>query len=357
MASAIRQLAGMGGDVRKIAALLKKKAPPGHILAYITPQEAQLLKARGGSGKEHENTGILSFEEEFTDYGGEFDSTATSGGEAPAAETPAFEPGSAAYMASEAQNVSLPNITQELPAQEVGAGRTPYGGGVDLFAGEQVETPVFAPPSYSDYGAPTGFGAPGTAYETAGVPSVAGAEKAVPEEEGLGAKAEKLSKYLDKNKGLTQLLGAGAMGLGALYRGRQGAKQAESLRSELGALGEQYKTQGQELMRRGQTGELTPAQQRQVQALRAQAAQGAERRGGVGAQQSEAQIQAYAQQLSQQNIDQGIRLMGIADQYQAAAIKAGYTASKDAQAASDRFYAAMSQFLVSPNQPVKQRAE
>ena len=75
MASAIRQLAGMGGDVRKIAALLKKKAPPGHILAYITPQEAQLLKARGGSGKEHENTGILSFEE------GDFDSTGLDTGE------------------------------------------------------------------------------------------------------------------------------------------------------------------------------------------------------------------------------------------------------------------------------------
>lgn len=355
MASAIRQLAGMGGDVRKIAALLKKKAPPGHILAYITPQEAQLLKARGGSGKEHENTGILSFEEEFTDYGGEFDSTATSGGEAPAAETPAFEPGSAAYMASEAQNVSLPNITQELPAQDVGAGRTPYGGGVDVTAGQQIETPSFAPGrTAADTRAlfgEEGYGAAASPAEMAAAPA------ATPEAEGIGTKAEKFSKYLDKNKGLTQLLGAGAMGLGALYRGRQGARQAESLRGELGALGEQYKTQGQELMRRGQTGELTPAQQRQVQALRAQAAQGAERRGGVGAQQSEAQIQAYAQQLSQQNIDQGIRLMGIADQYQAAAIKAGYTASKDAQAASDRFYAAMSQFLVSPNQPVKQRAE
>jgi hypothetical protein len=33
------------------------------MLAYITPEEAQVLKDRGGSGKPHENTGIPSFDE------------------------------------------------------------------------------------------------------------------------------------------------------------------------------------------------------------------------------------------------------------------------------------------------------
>ena len=71
MASAIRQMTGVGGDVRKIARLLQKKAPPGHMLAYINQEEADLLKARGGSGKPHADTGVPSFEEEdlFSDIG------------------------------------------------------------------------------------------------------------------------------------------------------------------------------------------------------------------------------------------------------------------------------------------------
>ena len=70
MASTLKKLTGMGGDVRKIAALLQKKAPPGHKLAYINDEEAALLKARGGSGKPHADTGIPSYQEVDTSYGG-----------------------------------------------------------------------------------------------------------------------------------------------------------------------------------------------------------------------------------------------------------------------------------------------
>jgi len=70
MATTLKKLTGMGGDVRKIAALLQKKAPPGHKLAYINDEEAALLKARGGSGKPHADTGVASYEPEDTSYGG-----------------------------------------------------------------------------------------------------------------------------------------------------------------------------------------------------------------------------------------------------------------------------------------------
>jgi len=45
MASTLKKLTGMGGDVRKIAALLQKKAPPGHKLAYINDEEAALAQS------------------------------------------------------------------------------------------------------------------------------------------------------------------------------------------------------------------------------------------------------------------------------------------------------------------------
>ena len=56
----------VGADVRQIARLLQAKAPENHMLAYITPEEAQLLKDRGGSGMPDPQTGIPSFQEEFT---------------------------------------------------------------------------------------------------------------------------------------------------------------------------------------------------------------------------------------------------------------------------------------------------
>ena len=62
MASALRKMTSVGADVRQIAALLQAKAPKGHMLAYITPQEAALLKAEGGAGMPYEDTGIPSFE-------------------------------------------------------------------------------------------------------------------------------------------------------------------------------------------------------------------------------------------------------------------------------------------------------
>ena len=65
MASALRKMTTVGADVRQIAALLQAKAPKGHMLAYITPQEAALLKAEGGAGTPHEDTGIPSFQDEF----------------------------------------------------------------------------------------------------------------------------------------------------------------------------------------------------------------------------------------------------------------------------------------------------
>ena len=60
----LKKMTRMGADVRQIARLLQAKAPENHMLAYITPEEAQMLKDRGGSGKPHADTGIPSFEDE-----------------------------------------------------------------------------------------------------------------------------------------------------------------------------------------------------------------------------------------------------------------------------------------------------
>jgi len=62
--------------------------------------------------------------------------------------------------------------------------------------------------------------------------------------------------------------------------------------------------------------------------VQAQAAQGAEKRGGVGAQQAMAQVEAFRQQLLQQQYDYGLKLSGLADNITMGAIKTGLQADQ-----------------------------
>jgi hypothetical protein len=57
----LKNMTRVGADVRQIARLLQAKAPENHMLAYITPEEAQLLRDRGGSGMPDPETGVPSF--------------------------------------------------------------------------------------------------------------------------------------------------------------------------------------------------------------------------------------------------------------------------------------------------------
>ena len=68
MATSLDTISGIGANARKLAKLLQAKAPEGHMLAYINPREAALLKAHGGSGKPEPETGIPSFEETLPQY-------------------------------------------------------------------------------------------------------------------------------------------------------------------------------------------------------------------------------------------------------------------------------------------------
>jgi hypothetical protein len=57
----LKKMTRVGADVRQIARLLQAKAPENHMLAYITPEEAQLLRNRGGSGMPDAETGVPTF--------------------------------------------------------------------------------------------------------------------------------------------------------------------------------------------------------------------------------------------------------------------------------------------------------
>lgn len=308
MVSAVRKLTGVGGDVRQIARLLQKKAPPGHMLAYINQEEADLLKARGGSGKPHANTGIPSFDEE----------------------------GIGAAYQYQPQDYSNPpaEYTAETPPAAAPVEAAPATQGAEPSAGAYL--PVSTPASGAD------FPSYQYQYPSADMPAesarlermAAITPAAITPGVGAGAAQDldllgRASKATGLKEETLQKLGIG--GLQALVGGiqaRQASQAGQAAKEEMAAMAAPYRAQAQELITKAQRGELTPVGQQQLQAVQAQAAQGAEKRGGVGAQQAAVQVEAFRQQLLQQQLDYGFKLSGIADNIMTGAIKTGIQADQ-----------------------------
>jgi len=312
MATAIKNLTRMGTDVRKIAALLRAKAPEGHMLAYISPEEAQVLKDRGGSGKPHADTGIPSFEldddlalqgdtgasstpspkADSTNYGGDTQyggQPATTGGDL----TPLTS-----YNIPESQ--PIPNV-QAQPQQAI----EPVQG--------YVQTPT-APVS-----------TPSGAYN----PALDAGQGDYPSTGKIGQEAT----TKDTGKGMSDqtMKQLGIAGLGALLGASQARKAAASGQAgaqQLQQLATPYQVQGQQLQAQAQAGNLTPAGQQSLQALQAQVAQGAQARGGVGVQQGAAAVEALRQQLLAGQYQLGLQVSSIGDKIAQGAIQTGMQADQ-----------------------------
>ena len=304
MTSAIRNITGVGGDIRKIARLLQKKAPPGHMLAYINQEEADLLKARGGSGRPHEDTGIPSYDEEG--IGSAYQSDAPDYSTAPdqsAAETSRLQNVTVSAPADGAVRSDFTNVYAQPPRPDI-----PIGPG------------AYVPGTPQTGAAPTGT--PGTP-----VPFTPPQLQPKPDQDLLG-KVKEITGLTLKDETIQKLGIGGLQALVGAYQANKAAQAGQAGKEEMAAMAAPYRTQAQDMIAKAQRGELTPVGQQQLQAVQAQAAQGAEKRGGVGAQQSMAQVEAFRQQLLQQQYDYGLKLSGIADNIMTGAIKTGMQADQ-----------------------------
>lgn len=335
----LKKLTRMGADVRQIARLLQAKAPEGHMLAYITPEEAKLLKSQGGSGKEHEDTGVPSFQLEY-DTGG-------------------YDTGGFEGLSSE--TVQAPPVANvQTTVQD-----RPFEGGAPIDLGYAPGTTPTNKPIDLGQAAPVSAPAPVSTPEAPYLPQGAFPAGAyAPPEGGAGRGYEPYQidttppktmgdKYRDLAKGLgvteDQLGKLGIAGVSTLYNAYQSNKaqrEAEAAKREQQGLAAPYQQKGAELQRAAQAGELTPEGQRQLQAVQAQAAQQASARGGaVGAAQTQAQIEALRSQLLQQQYDYGLKLSGIGDQIALGAIKTGLEADRYVQSLNSSFYTNMMYML------------
>jgi hypothetical protein len=312
MASAVRQMTGVGGDIRKIARLLQKEAPPGHMLAYINQEEADLLKARGGSGEPHANTGVPSFQTQAElDSYDQYYTGAPAESYGRGAYLPEYDVG--AYQ----ESARVPIQTSEFVAP--GTAFPQYRSRSEVTADVPVDiaAATAALPSSAEGTARfTAAGAPTEGYERGAY---------LPAAQPVAEKGF-FEGMKDETKARLGIGGAQAV-LGA-YQISQATEQAKKYREDMAKLAQPYQAEGKKLIAQAQSGQLTPAAQQQLQAAQAQAAQGAQSRGGVGAQQAMMAVENMRQQLLQNQYDYGLKVSGIGDQIASGAIRAGMQADQ-----------------------------
>jgi len=313
----LKNMTRVGADVRQIARLLQAKAPENHMLAYITPEEAQLLKDRGGSGMPDPETGVPSFAPAY-DYG--------------ATENTVYDYGNEAYTTpvqpqTQIESVALPPVSSY---ESQGVFSQPD---YSSFMPTPVAAPQVGPVPEVSF-TPTGVTTYGPGY---GQPEEKAIDTSRPvEDKNIMAR---LSEATGMSKESLARLGLG--GIQAVLgerASRKAAEQGQRGKAEIQALAQPFQARGAELQRQAQAGELTPVARQQLQAAQAQAAQAASARGGVGSQQTAARIAAIRNQLLQQQNDYGMKLTSIGDQIALGAIRTGLQADQYANQLTSSYF-------------------
>ena len=320
MAKQLAALLGGGLDLKALAEMLRMQGRgQDTILAHITPQEAALLKARGGAGTMNPATGLPEFQEE--DY---YDYSSPEATQEIQAAFPQTEP-------TFTRGVSLRNYVSEEPAvsaqgfeytpeTSIGQGQFPVISSISTRAFE----PQFPQISANE------FVGPQQVRDFKQEAIDAGAQPQRSMEDLLKSGAKQVMEGLGTRQGL----GLANVGLAAL-QARRGYQQARQLESQLRQLGQQPRTVGEQQLGAGMRGELTPVQQQQIAAFQAQQRQALSnmgQRSGTAQQQLAARTTEMQQRGAQDLINQGLKNIGISDQYLQRAILAGYQA--DAQVGS-----------------------
>ena len=318
----------LSADLPALAELIRSQGRGRDtVLAHITPQEAALLKKRGGSGSMNPSTGLPEFQEDYS-----YDIGFGEGVYNPPVEAADIQ--GADFTPQQIQDYGY-TTPMDYYSGGAGGGFEPAPGmAQDIF---QMQDQGYQPFSQLDVGGvyPGGGQAP---------PATMGIDRSQLEQPSSKSVMDRLGiteRDLPR-LGLGTLL-TGGLTAANLARTRQAQGQAQASREELAALGRPYQQTGAQLQSAAQRGELTPVNRQILNAARAQLQQGVATRGGVGAAQAQNQIADLTQRLIQNQFDLGLRISNIGDQYIQGAIRTGLQADQAINSANQQFYSQLAQ--------------
>jgi hypothetical protein len=340
--------------LRRAAEELRKKGRGRDtMLAHITPDEAALLKARGGRGTLNPDTGLPEFDwwDTFTGF---FSPSTDTSSYQPQVQQPQFsgyqdsgvqpetitaEPAYGGMTQGQQDLMSQDYLSQVAsgqadPGQSIWTGYSPtetqmeYAGLIPaLGASPQAASwtgPVgivgTAPADFASqtaaFQAAGGVGTPADVTEEAGGAAIA----KTPEEQAKQAAAAKGIQTPFGTLGAKELiaaLGLGALGLNysrSQSQGKEAARQLQDAYSQAAAqsreLAQPYMQQGGAQLGQALTGALSPAQQQQLAAGQAAAAQATASSGGVAAAQAGRSVEDLRQRLLANQQTMALQLLG-----------------------------------------------
>lgn len=339
-------------NIKEIAALLRSKGRGrDSILAHINPEEAALLKARGGSGRINPHTGILEFDDgSAVGTTTSFDTgtpiqTYTGG-----APTDTTGYGGGLTAAQGAGQAPVTDVTQYPGAITSGGGLTqqaaqgiPYTGDISPYSVSVQPTPatptVAAPQAAAGMGGPqtlsdalntnitnlpTGGQVPTNVWNTLNPNQQQQVLQASGGDTGV---LKSITDTLNQNPWMARLGGGLLSAIPGIIQANKAKQQAAQTQQQYANIAQPYQQTGQAIAAAGQRGELTPANQQAYEAAKAQALQGVANRGMVGGAAAANQLAAIYSTLTNQQITQGLQIAGIGDQYVAQGITAGIQAN------------------------------
>ena len=351
-------------DLKSIAAMLAGRGRGGDtLLAHITPKEVGLLKEAGGAGTINPDTGLLEF---YEDSGGYYDSLPAATQSASGTNT------STDYYPFATDINKYPDIPIDSSAQDVFDSKYTAPVSVpavsvpavsaDDFSGDYTGT---APggfinkenlPRYTSKGFNLPVSVPVNARQLANqlyqMPKIA-TSRPIPiglQNKGAGtdvlrygtrpdvSRAGTPDKPFLTNEQMVRLGLTGGLGIYGAYQQKKALEQIGKSTGQQKDIAKPYQDEGRKLTDAAQRGELTPAGVQQFQAVKAQLAQGAESRGGVGVAQAVAQAEAFKNQLLQGQYDYGLKVSGIGDQIALGAIRTGMQLDQQLTQANMAFY-------------------
>ena len=331
-------------DLKSIAAMLAGKGRGGDtLLAHITPKEVGLLKEAGGAGTVNPDTGLL----EFYDWSGGITGGTVSGY---SGSTPSYQSPESFYYNQEGTGMAdIPAVS----ADDFSGGY--YGQGLGGFTNKEnlprytseglnlpvsvpVNTPQLANQLYQMPEVITSPTVSNIGLQSRGAGSEFLAEGAGGARAKTGAGAGTPDKPFLTNEQMVRLGLSGGLGIYGALQQRKALEQIGKSTGQQKDIAKPYQDEGRKLTDAAQRGELTPAGVQQFQAVKAQLAQGAESRGGVGVAQAVAQAEAFKNQLLQGQYDYGLKVSQIGDNIALGAIRTGMQLDQQLNQANMAFY-------------------
>ena len=336
-------------DMAGLAQILRKKGRgKDSVLAHITPKEAALLKARGGSGTTNPDTGLPEFDDgsdysSIPDVASQQDpAVLSSGGDSLSPQqTAAANPNLYAQGQLPTENQSTNLATGQGTPYQIGATQD----AADAAAAQNVgAVPAGQQITGGTVGQGTVYSPTGAQYSPAQLDQFAVGQ--TPTEPKTSPNLfetayDKVSNYAASDKGsdtLTRMGLATALGLYGASTNRAAASDNRAATAETQAIAAPYQQQGQNLIAQAQAGALSPASQQAYAAAQAQLAQAQSGRGGVGAQQTANQMATLYQTLLNNQYTYGLQVAQIGDNIAVGAIQKGLAMDQQLNQSTQNFY-------------------